>query len=111
MNTERLEMLIDDYRLYGEELAHGILDELVGLLLAELDEIKREVVEYVHEGGEFNWIEAVITIRAWQEKSDILDVSGLDVSPCIACSRLVACIPDGLPMCEACAKKEAIQEE
>jgi len=45
MNTERLEMLIDDYRLYGEELAHHILDELVGLLLAKLDEIKRDVAE------------------------------------------------------------------
>ena len=35
MNTERLEMLIDDYRLYGEDLPCGIFDELVGLLLEE----------------------------------------------------------------------------
>jgi hypothetical protein len=32
--------------------------------------------------------------------------AGLDISPCMSCSRLVACIPDGQPMCEKCAKEE-----
>ena len=52
MSTERLEMLIADYRLYGEELAHHILDELVGLLLeerviqdAELNDCRLEAAE------------------------------------------------------------------
>jgi hypothetical protein len=33
--------------------------------------------------------------------------SDQDVSPCGACSAPVLCIPDGLPWCEACARKES----
>ena len=32
---------------------------------------------------------------------------GWDISPCGACGEAVACLPDGLPMCEACAEREA----
>ena len=32
---------------------------------------------------------------------------GWDISPCGACGEAVACLPDGLPMCEACAELEA----
>lgn len=32
--------------------------------------------------------------------------SDQDVSPCGFCNRPILCIPDGLPCCEACAKKE-----
>jgi len=38
----------------------------------ELHTIKEEVVEYVHGGGDFNWIEAVIAIRHWQEEVERL---------------------------------------
>ncbi|MFH1184700.1 MAG: hypothetical protein V1755_06630 [Chloroflexota bacterium] len=111
MSDERLEDLIQLYGLYGGELAHHILDELVELLLEEREEIRREVVEYVHEGLEFNWTEAVIIIRAWHEKAGALDAAGLDVSPCVVCSRPVACIPDGLTMCEECVKNQAGEQE
>lgn len=30
---------------------------------------------------------------------------GLDLSPCSGCGETVACLPDGMPYCEACAKK------
>lgn len=32
---------------------------------------------------------------------------GYDISPCKYCSKDVVCIPDGLPMCEPCALKQA----
>lgn len=32
--------------------------------------------------------------------------SDMDVSPCSMCHKPILCIPDGLPCCEACAKKE-----
>jgi hypothetical protein len=35
---------------------------------------------------------------------DLLDRSGLDVSPCKLCEVTVICIPDGLAMCKACAE-------
>lgn len=34
-----------------------------------------------------------------------LSLSAFDVSPCGACGLPVVCIPDGLPMCEPCAKR------
>lgn len=36
---------------------------------------------------------------------DLLDRSGLDVSPCRLCENTVICIPDGLAICKACAKE------
>jgi ribosomal protein L37AE/L43A len=32
--------------------------------------------------------------------------SGLDISPCMFCGEPVICLPDGMPMCAPCAKKE-----
>lgn len=32
--------------------------------------------------------------------------SGFDISPCGMCSKLTVCIPDGLPVCDACGKRE-----
>jgi hypothetical protein len=37
---------------------------------------------------------------------DALRRSGLDISPCMACGLPVVCLPDGLTMCEDCARKE-----
>lgn len=37
---------------------------------------------------------------------DAVIAGGYDLSPCMACGTVVVCIPDGLPMCEACAMKE-----
>lgn len=39
-----------------------------------------------------------------------IDNAGLDVSVCSECGRVVACIPDGMPMCEKCATAEAGQK-
>ncbi len=32
--------------------------------------------------------------------------SGMDISCCKLCNKMVVCIPDGLPMCDACAAEE-----
>ena len=34
-----------------------------------------------------------------------IERSGFDVSHCMDCGEMVVCIPDGMPMCEACAAK------
>lgn len=39
--------------------------------------------------------------------SDAIDAGGWDLSPCGCCGTAVVCLPDGLPMCEACALKES----
>lgn len=33
--------------------------------------------------------------------------SGLDISLCMKCGQDVVCVPDGLPMCEACSEEES----
>ncbi len=39
---------------------------------------------------------------------DAIERSGLDISECRHCNKLVVCIPDGLSnVCEACAEKDA----
>lgn len=38
---------------------------------------------------------------------DAVIAGGYDISPCMVCGTSVVCIPDGLPMCETCAMKEA----
>jgi len=38
---------------------------------------------------------------------DAIDRGGYDMSPCGSCSNPVVCIPDGLPLCEACAERDA----
>lgn len=37
---------------------------------------------------------------------DAVESGGFDLSPCGACGRPVVCIPDGLPMCDRCAREE-----
>lgn len=37
--------------------------------------------------------------------NDLLDDSGMDLSPCRTCGETVICIPDGLALCKACAEK------
>lgn len=39
-----------------------------------------------------------------------IDRSGFDLSPCGVCGEPVVCIPDGLPMCEPCARKESNEQ-
>lgn len=41
---------------------------------------------------------------------DAYDRSGLDLSPCCECGLPVVCVPDGMPMCEACAIKEGEEQ-
>jgi hypothetical protein len=40
--------------------------------LAELQTIKDETVEYIHDGGDFNWTMAIIDIRHWREEIERL---------------------------------------
>ena len=35
-----------------------------------------------------------------------IEAGGYDLSPCGQCGKPVVCIPDGLPMCEGCARKD-----
>jgi hypothetical protein len=43
-----------------------------------------------------------------RELADAIERSGLDISLCRCCGKLVVCIPDGLSnICEACAEKES----
>ena len=39
---------------------------------------------------------------------EAIERGGWDISPCGDCGRPVVCIPDGLPMCEACAKESEV---
>lgn len=42
--------------------------------------------------------------------ADAIDRSPYDVSPCMVCGLPVVCLPDGMPMCEPCARKEGESE-
>ena len=39
-----------------------------------------------------------------------IERSGLDITCCRICGEPVVSIPDGLPMCEACAEREAAEQ-
>jgi hypothetical protein len=39
--------------------------------------------------------------------AEALERSPFDMSDCMVCGLPVICIPDGLPMCNECAEKEA----
>ena len=39
-----------------------------------------------------------------------IERSGLDITCCRICGEMVVSIPDGLPMCEACAEREAAEQ-
>lgn len=41
------------------------------------------------------------------ELAEAIARSGMDISPCMNCGLRVVCIPDGLPMCEACANGQS----
>lgn len=41
----------------------------------------------------------------WDALRFAISRGGLDISPCSGCGETVVCLPDGLPYCEACAKK------
>jgi len=42
----------------------------------------------------------------WRKRlTELLDRSGLDISPCRKCGVPVICIPDGLALCKDCAEK------
>lgn len=49
-----------------------------------------------------------------QSREEMLDnaikAGGWDISPCGMCGTPVVCLPDGLPMCEACAVKESDEQ-
>lgn len=53
---------------------------------------------------------AVLALLAEVERGraiiDAIERSGFDLSPCMDCGAPVVCIPDGLPLCEQCAKKQ-----
>lgn len=51
---------------------------------------------------------ALADLAAERGLSDAIERSGLDISLCRGCGKLVVCIPDGLSnICEACAEKES----
>ena len=35
---------------------------------------------------------------------DAITAGGFDLSPCRMCGRTIVCVPDGLALCESCAK-------
>ena len=39
-----------------------------------------------------------------------IERSGLDLTCCRICGEMVVSIPDGLPMCEVCAEREAAEQ-
>lgn len=39
--------------------------------------------------------------------SRAIEAGGWDMSPCGSCGTDIVCLPDGLPMCETCARKES----
>ena len=42
----------------------------------------------------------------WQKRlAELLDRSGMDISPCRKCGIAVISIPDGLALCKDCAEK------
>lgn len=46
-------------------------------------------------------------IRATDELNELkaaIERGGFDLSPCMTCGQAVVCVPDGMPMCEGCAK-------
>ena len=44
-------------------------------------------------------------VRYQTRLTDLLDRSGLDISPCHKCGVPVISIPDGLALCKRCAEK------
>jgi hypothetical protein len=37
--------------------------------------------------------------------TELLDRSGMDISPCRLCGKPVICLADGLPLCKNCAER------
>jgi hypothetical protein len=53
--------------------------------------------------------EAAREMAKLRDTSEAYQRSGLDISPCMKCGKAVVCLPDGMPMCQACG--EAIEAE
>jgi hypothetical protein len=51
-----------------------------------------------------------LEVALWtiQEVQNVINRSGVDVSPCRLCGELVFCIGDGFAICKPCAEKEGI---
>ena len=45
-----------------------------------------------------------------QELRAAIECSGLDITCCRICGEMVVSIPDGLPVCEVCAEREAAEQ-
>lgn len=43
----------------------------------------------------------------YEALSRAIDAGGWDMSPCGGCGQAVVCLPDGLPMCDACVEKSS----
>lgn len=50
-------------------------------------------------------VDITAMLSAFDELQAAIERGGLDLSCCMDCGAPVVCIPDGLPMCEACAVK------
>ena len=71
----------------------------------EQDEGLKRAMEVVEE---FNIADTDLWDQLVAERDALrlaISRSGLDLSPCSGCGETVACLPDGMPYCEACAKK------
>lgn len=65
------------------------------------------------DGDEAVWTESLDCLRTRladaQEACRValaaIHAEGLDLAPCSVCGKVLACIPDGLPMCEECLRE------
>ena len=64
-------------------------------LRAELNTFKSDVSEYVHDGDDFNWVEAVIAIRAWREQNTQLRIRVAELEAELDSATMLANMPGG----------------
>lgn len=50
--------------------------------------------------------ELAMAMRTAAAQVQAIEDGGYDLSPCGVCGKPVVCIPDGLPMCGGCARKD-----
>lgn len=56
-----------------------------------------------------NWDHPITACNDCRQAAEVIqaiDRGGMDISPCLECGLPVVCIPDGMPLCEACATKD-----
>ncbi len=58
------------------------------------------------DGELLSWSDVLHLLDMGRELLAIIKSSGYDVSPCMTCGEPIVCIPDGMPCCDACGKKE-----